>query len=207
MTHICISKLTITGSDNAWSVPSHHLNQCLNIVDGPSETIFSEILIEIHTYSFNKMGLKTSAKCLGLNQLDTICILHRTLFLAVVMPDDYCCQTAGDRVVVAANKGLISSYVTESSGCGGTNCPWFLEAPPGKTLNISLFDFHTFKLVSVSLQKPLLVIKILIQDTLPDNVIHSLWISMIIYQMLLLPRHVRLNAACKNCRHLMHARK
>ena len=33
MTHICVSKLTIIGSDNAWSAPSHYLNQCWNIVN------------------------------------------------------------------------------------------------------------------------------------------------------------------------------
>ena len=30
---ICVSKLTIIGSDNGWSVPSHYLNQRWNIVD------------------------------------------------------------------------------------------------------------------------------------------------------------------------------
>ena len=36
VTHICISNLTIIGSDNgffAWSAPSHYLNQCSNIVN------------------------------------------------------------------------------------------------------------------------------------------------------------------------------
>ena len=33
VTHICISNLTIIGLDNGLSVPSHHLNQCWNIVN------------------------------------------------------------------------------------------------------------------------------------------------------------------------------
>ena len=34
VTHICVSKLSILGSDNvAWSAPSHYLNQCQNIVN------------------------------------------------------------------------------------------------------------------------------------------------------------------------------
>ena len=57
-----------------WSAPSHYLNQCWNIVIGHSRTNFSEILIEIHTFSFKKMHFKmSSAKWrlfhLGLNVL------------------------------------------------------------------------------------------------------------------------------------------
>ena len=33
VTHICISKLTIIGSDNGLLVPSHYLNQCRDIVN------------------------------------------------------------------------------------------------------------------------------------------------------------------------------
>ena len=33
VTHICVGKLTIIGSDNGWSAPSHYLNQCWNIVN------------------------------------------------------------------------------------------------------------------------------------------------------------------------------
>ena len=41
--------------------PSHYLNQCWNILlIGPLGTNFSEILIEIHTFSFKKMHLKMS---------------------------------------------------------------------------------------------------------------------------------------------------
>ena len=66
-----------------------------------------------------------------------------------MLPDRHCCQTAGERVILTLDRGLISNHVTESSGCGGINCPWVLEAPPGQMFNISLFDFSTFKFVSI----------------------------------------------------------
>ena len=58
MTHICVSKLTIIGSDNGSSP-----GQCQAIIwtnagillTGPLGTNFSEILIEIYTFSFMKM--------------------------------------------------------------------------------------------------------------------------------------------------------
>ena len=70
VTHICVGKLTIAGS-----APSHYLNQCWNIVNWTLGTNFSEILIEINTFSFKKMHLKISSRrwrpfCLGLNVLN-----------------------------------------------------------------------------------------------------------------------------------------
>ena len=58
----------------AWTAPSHYLNQCWNIVNWALGTNFSEILIEIQTFSLKKIRLKmSSAKCcsfrLGLNVL------------------------------------------------------------------------------------------------------------------------------------------
>ena len=80
VTHICISKLTIIGSDNGLSP-----GRCQTIIwtnagvllIGSLGTNFSEILIEILTFSFKKMHLKiSSAKwwpfCLGLNVLKNI---------------------------------------------------------------------------------------------------------------------------------------
>ena len=67
VTHICISKLTIIGSDNGWT------NAGILLI-GPFGTNFSEILIETHAFSFKKMHLKMSSEkwqpfCLGLNVL------------------------------------------------------------------------------------------------------------------------------------------
>ena len=75
--HICVSKLTIIGSDNGL-LPNWHqaiiwTNAGLLLI-GPLGTNLSEILIEILTFSFKKMRLKVlSVKrrpfCLGLNEL------------------------------------------------------------------------------------------------------------------------------------------
>ena len=61
VTHICAGDQGIIFSRKrrvAWSAPSHFLNQCWNVWIGLSGTNFSEILIEIHTFSFKKMFLK-----------------------------------------------------------------------------------------------------------------------------------------------------
>ena len=62
--YICIGNLTIIGSDNGLSPGQRQANIWTN--DGiplivPWGTNFSEILIEIHTFSFKKMHLKMSS--------------------------------------------------------------------------------------------------------------------------------------------------
>ena len=77
MTHICVSKLTIFGSDNGLSPGRRQAIIWTNdgiLLIRPLGTNFSEILSEIHTFSFKKMQLKTlSAKwrpfCLVFNVL------------------------------------------------------------------------------------------------------------------------------------------
>ena len=76
-THICVSKLTIIASDNGLSPDRRQAIIWTNagiLLIGPLGTNFSEILIEIETFSFNKMHLKISSgkwrpSCLGLNVL------------------------------------------------------------------------------------------------------------------------------------------
>ena len=83
MTHICISKLTIIGSDNGLAPGRRQTIISTNdeiLLIGPLGTNFSEILIRIQTISFTKMHLKmSSAKwrpfCLGLNELTCIGLL------------------------------------------------------------------------------------------------------------------------------------
>ena len=64
MTHICVSKLCTLGSDNGLSPGRRkaiiRINTGLLLI-GPLGTNFSEILIEIHTFSFKKMHLKMSS--------------------------------------------------------------------------------------------------------------------------------------------------
>ena len=63
-THICIVKLTIIGSDNGLSPWRHQAIIWSNagiLLIGLLSTNFSEFLIAIHTFSFNKMHLKMSS--------------------------------------------------------------------------------------------------------------------------------------------------
>ena len=77
MTHVCVSKQTIIGSDNGLSPGRHQAiiwNNAGILLIGPLGTKFNEILIEIHTFSFKEMHLKMSSGkwrpfCLGLNVL------------------------------------------------------------------------------------------------------------------------------------------
>ena len=77
VTHICVSKLTIIGSDNGLSPGRRQAIIWTNagiLLIGPYGTNFSEILIEILAFSFTKMSLKVSSAkwrpfCLSLNVL------------------------------------------------------------------------------------------------------------------------------------------
>ena len=77
VTHICVGKLTILGSDNGLSPGRRQAIIWTNagiLLIGSLGTNFSEILIEIKTFSFKKMRLKVSSAkwrpfCLGLNVL------------------------------------------------------------------------------------------------------------------------------------------
>ena len=77
MTHIYICNLTIIGSYNGLLPGRGQAIIWTNakiLLIGTVGTNFSEILIDIHTFSFNKMHLKVSSVkrwtfCLGLNEL------------------------------------------------------------------------------------------------------------------------------------------
>ena len=77
VTHICVSRLTITGSDNGLSSGQRQAIIWTNfgiLLIGPLGTNFSENSIEMLTFSFTKMRLKVSSAkwlpfCLGLNVL------------------------------------------------------------------------------------------------------------------------------------------
>ena len=77
VTHICVGKLTIIGSDNGLSPGRRQAIIRTNagiLLIGTLGTNFSEILSEPHTFSFKKMHLKMSSGrwrpfCLGLNVL------------------------------------------------------------------------------------------------------------------------------------------
>ena len=88
VTHICVSNLTIIGSDNGLSPSRRQAIIWTNagkILIRLLGTNFSEILIKILTFPFTKMRLKVSSAkrrpfCLGLNVLIFITVfLMRTL--------------------------------------------------------------------------------------------------------------------------------
>ena len=78
MKHICVGNLTIIGSDNGLLPDRRQAIIWTNaglLLIGPIRTHFSEIWIEILTFSFKKMHLKISSGkwrpfCLGLNVLN-----------------------------------------------------------------------------------------------------------------------------------------
>ena len=64
VTHICVSKLTIIGSDNGFSPGRYQASIWTNagiLLIGPIGANLSEFLIIIHTFSFNEMHLKMSS--------------------------------------------------------------------------------------------------------------------------------------------------
>ena len=88
VTHICVGNLAIIGSDNGLSPGRRQAIIWTNdgmLLIGPLGTNFSEISIEIQTFSFKIMRLKVSSAkrrpfCLGLNVLLTHVWLGPTLF-------------------------------------------------------------------------------------------------------------------------------
>ena len=100
MTHICISKLTIIGSDNGLSPGQRQAIVWTNagillISSGPLGTNFSEILIKIHIVSFKKMHLETwSAKWwpffLGLNVLEAVRVITTPVTAQDKMASFFC---------------------------------------------------------------------------------------------------------------------
>ena len=92
VTHICVGKLSIIGSDNGLSPNRRQAIIWTNVgilLTGILGTNFSEISIEIYTFSFKKMHLKMSSGnwrpfCLGLNVL----IWHREVDRLLNFGDD-----------------------------------------------------------------------------------------------------------------------
>ena len=89
ITHICVSKLIIIGSDNGLSLRRHAIiwtNAGILLIR-TAGTNFSKIVSEIYIFSFEKIHLKMFAKwrqfCLDLNVLNLemhITIIHVKLF-------------------------------------------------------------------------------------------------------------------------------
>ena len=92
VTHICVVKLTIIGSDNGLSPGRRQTIIWTNaeiLLIWPLGTNFIEILIGIQTFSFKKMHLKmSSAKlrpfCIGLNVLRVPCLSESSMGVIAV---------------------------------------------------------------------------------------------------------------------------
>ena len=87
VTHTCVSKQTIIGSDNGLSPGRHQAIIWTNVgilLIGTLGRNFSQILIEIRIFSFKKMGFKVSSAkwrsfCLGLNVLSDYNVVFQQL--------------------------------------------------------------------------------------------------------------------------------
>ena len=111
VTHICVSKLTIIGSDNGLSPCRRQAIIWTNagiLLIRPLGTNFSEILIEINTFSFKKIHLKMSSgngdhfvsasMSSGLNIMSPLYTSCRFHFHATVVQEVNLCQT-GDKLL------------------------------------------------------------------------------------------------------------
>ena len=121
VTQICVNKLTIIGSDNGLSPGRRQAiiwtNAGLMLI-GPLETNFSEISIEILTFSFKKMHLKVSSAkrrpfCLGLNVLTKIFNLKFQDYEHIPLPAlDHMLLLPGKQLGLYFLHGLASLQVT-----------------------------------------------------------------------------------------------
>ena len=111
VTHICVSKIIIIGSDNGLLPGRRQAIIWTNagiLLIGPMETNFNEILIAIHTFSFKKMHLKMSSGkrwpfCLGLNVLWWQAYLWAHL-----------CGTMSQRVNIMYIWSILEQFITAS---------------------------------------------------------------------------------------------
>ena len=126
MTHICASKLNIIGSDNGLSPDRYQViirtNAAILLIS-PLGTNFSEILTEIHTFSFKKTQLNmSSAKCgtfcLGLNVLQEASWPHMPLWIVSEMTVWYCWGLG--EYSITTNIVLACKTLTHTSVC--QNC-------------------------------------------------------------------------------------
>ena len=61
--------------------------------------------------------------------------------LLVFLPTTNCQVLTPILITNFDTEGYIASYVTQKTGCGGTNNPWLLTVDEGQRINITLIDF------------------------------------------------------------------
>ena len=159
VTDICVSKLSIIGSDNGLSPDRRQAITWTNagiLLIGTLGTNFNEILIEIHTFLFKNIHLKTSGKwrpfCLGLNVLIghvTVAIAGATILIvpisfritSLALGQSYDCPSASEATLKYMGKQitwfhytlLISSKHNKPLDIFYEPCctPYQAERPPG----------------------------------------------------------------------------
>ena len=126
VTQICVGRLTIIGSYNGLSPGRRQAIIWTNaeiLFIGPLGTKFSEILIEIHTFSFKKIHLKmSSAKwrpfCLGLKVLK-ICKMW------AILVEAQCVSYATIESVIKIQRVVLQKGVTLALNNSGGWTPYF----------------------------------------------------------------------------------
>ena len=127
VTHICVGKLASIVSDNGLSLGRRQAiiwNNTGILLIGPLGTNFSEILIEIHTFSFKKMYIKMSSGrwrpfSLGLNVLK---------FIGSWNPEStwpqFITASGNDRKAIIWTNNRQVTYAYASLGFNGLNPCW-----------------------------------------------------------------------------------
>ena len=85
--HICVSKLTIIGSDNGLSPDRHQAMIWTDdgiLLIGPLGTSFSEILIEIHAFFIQENAFENVVWKMAAILFQPQCVNHGNLFMAVI---------------------------------------------------------------------------------------------------------------------------
>ena len=139
MTHICVSKLTVIGSDNGLSPCRRQAiiwSSAGILLIGPIGTNFNEIFIKIHTSSFKKIHLKMSSGkwrpfCLGLNVLKERIAKPCTQIKTYQYRDPHC----GDKTILPSSyyhngnsytEYCLSHYVGGKASPQRTWITWFV---------------------------------------------------------------------------------
>ena len=128
VTHICVSKLNIIGSDIGLAptrLQATGYNTGILLI-WPSGTNFSEMLIELHTFSFKKMHVKMSSVkrqpfCLSLNVLS---VNNGMVYVGAYMHFSVMFMLGSKR-----SRWRTWSMVIRSSSCG-RGCPFSWNQPP-----------------------------------------------------------------------------
>ena len=156
MTHICVSKLTIIGSDNGLLPGRRQAIIRTNariLLIGPLGTNFNEILIEIHKFPFKKIHFKMlSGKwrpyCLDLNALIEKSYLNDFLVVSWVMSVK---NQQQEKVYIVAQWCMIISVIPHTVGhsfCSQNksnhiSCrdKWSVRWNPANTITIKISSY------------------------------------------------------------------